>query len=525
MTPTRPPKKLLPPFLLTWAVLFGGAIRLYAAWKAGFPMVDGGMFVSMARDLQANHYLLPVFTSYNHLQIPYAYPPLGFYLLAGFNDLFHISLASLLVWLPASLSILTIPAVYLLAKALLGSDSRAGLAAAIYALTPMAFEWELQGGGLTRSLGAVFALLAVYFAIRMFREKTPGLLAATLLAGTLTVYSHPEWALQAAVACLLAWLVWGRNKWGALSALAVGGGVLALSAPWWAVVAARSGLGTFLLAAGTPQGRLFFWLPLLSMDFASAANVLAAGLAILGLFACLKEKEYFLPAWLAASFLADPRGAGHVVPVLLALLSAAALGGMVLPWLGTPQSGDRPADWTRTLSRPLVQACLGYLFLAMWIGSFTSATSLSGLNVLPAADRQALEWVRLNTPPGSRFVALAWRDSPWVSPLPEWFPALSGRASLTTVQGREWLAGKQNLTPWIEDFEAVQACLYRDAACLEAWSAEQGQPFDYVYLSMLSSLGDPDSVRVSPLFLSLSQSKDYLLVYDTPAVEIFEHSK
>jgi hypothetical protein len=151
---------------------------------------------------------------------------LDLYLLAGINDLFNISLLSLIRWLPAILSSLTIPAFALLAHRLLGTGSRAALATLIYALTPQAFEWQLMGGGITRALGALFAILVIYFAIRMFQEKNIKMLASTILMGTLTIYSHPEWALQAATAGLLVWWFFGRNKADTFRALAAAVGIL-----------------------------------------------------------------------------------------------------------------------------------------------------------------------------------------------------------------------------------------------------------------------------------------------------------
>jgi hypothetical protein len=67
--------------------LFGTLIRFAPTIMTGFPINDGGTFYAMIEDLKANHFLLPAFTSYNYLNIPYAYPPLSFYV-GGFISLF-----------------------------------------------------------------------------------------------------------------------------------------------------------------------------------------------------------------------------------------------------------------------------------------------------------------------------------------------------------------------------------------------------------------------------------------------------
>ena len=67
-----------PTLLLFVALLFGAIVRFYPAISNGFPLNDGGMFYTMVQDLKANGYALPQFTTYNHADIPFTYPPFGF---------------------------------------------------------------------------------------------------------------------------------------------------------------------------------------------------------------------------------------------------------------------------------------------------------------------------------------------------------------------------------------------------------------------------------------------------------------
>ncbi|MBK8419302.1 hypothetical protein [Candidatus Villigracilis saccharophilus] len=110
------------------ALLFGSIVRFYPGLQAGFPLNDGGMFLSMIRDLRASHYSLPALTSYNNLNIPYAYPPFGFYFARLVSDLFNFSEITLLRWLPPTINTLSILAFYMLASLLLGSRRRAVVA-------------------------------------------------------------------------------------------------------------------------------------------------------------------------------------------------------------------------------------------------------------------------------------------------------------------------------------------------------------------------------------------------------------
>ncbi|HUM27554.1 MAG TPA: hypothetical protein PKN81_15060, partial [Anaerolineales bacterium] len=129
-------------FFLLLAVVFGLAVRLYPILKTDFPLVDGGMFYTMVNDLRAEGFSLPLVTSYNQADIPFAYPPLGFYLAGLINLLTGISVLNILRWLPFLISMLNIPLFYFMAERLIESKPKAALAALIFALTPSAYWWN-----------------------------------------------------------------------------------------------------------------------------------------------------------------------------------------------------------------------------------------------------------------------------------------------------------------------------------------------------------------------------------------------
>ena len=124
-------------FFLTLIALL---IRLLPVLTNDFPLNDGGLFYSMIRDLQENRFVLPFFTSYNHAQLPYAYPPLAFYLAGFISSLFQIPPLDIIRFLPPIVSVFSIPLFYLLAKRLTRDPLQALFAVLLFAFTPMAFE-------------------------------------------------------------------------------------------------------------------------------------------------------------------------------------------------------------------------------------------------------------------------------------------------------------------------------------------------------------------------------------------------
>ena len=504
-------------FFLILTAIFGIGVRVFPLLRNDFPLVDGGMFYNMILDLQANHYLLPAYTTYNLLQIPYAYPPLAFYLSGLINTLTHLPLLELIRWLPFVGNLLVLPVVYLFARQLLRSPSSAALVTFMYAMMPNTYWWQITGGGLTRSLGAFFGFLTVYCALRMFQEKRTAWLLGTLATGTLVILSHPEWALQAAVGAALMGLFWGRNRTGLLHALLVFLGTIMLTAPWWLTVMLQHGAGTFLYASQSTVSRLLFWTPLLTLSFTSEYVTFLAVFAIIGIFLALARHEYFLPVWVLAGLFVDPRGGIPFTLLPFSILAAGVVIELVAPYF-LRLCGREVDEWWQSLELPLGKAFIGFLIIFCFVNAYTVSNTIS-FHALTTQERLALTWVATETDPRDSFLVLSGETNPLHSALLEWFPALTGRHSLTTVQGSEWLSGKQHYQVRLKLFSQAQTCLYAGTDCLSGLVKAYGEPIDIIVLSQEDGIIPVES---TPLDQSLRDSSEFKLVYMNEEVHIFE---
>ncbi|HZP26833.1 MAG TPA: 6-pyruvoyl-tetrahydropterin synthase-related protein [Dehalococcoidia bacterium] len=323
------PERLLAPAGLLLALLLGAGVRLAHVLPSDFPLNDGGMFFAMVRDLQYNDFRLPAYTSYNSFDIPYAYPPLPFYI-AGFLDrMTPLGLLTILRFLPLVYSVLTIGAFYLLAKRLLKSSLAVSAATITFALLPRAFKWEIVGGGLTRSLGFLLAVLFLHQLWLALQEgKKQHIALAGLLLG-LTALSHPEmlWfaCYSAAIFALVGWRSWSSVR--RLTIMAALG--LAVASPWLVAVLLEHGSGPLLAAARTGDG---IWLPwerndLITLGFTEEPYLpLFGALGFIGLVVCIAERNFLLPAWLVLIFVFDPRKSDTLAMVPLAIMVSLALG-------------------------------------------------------------------------------------------------------------------------------------------------------------------------------------------------------
>jgi hypothetical protein len=160
-SPTKHNTRLFTLITLAAICLLGGFVRFVHVINLDFPLNDGGPFYLMMQELQEASYTLPIFTAYNQMDIPFSYPPLGFYLGAGIGDLLKVDLLDVLRLLPAFISTLTIPAFFNFSQRIFKDDQQVLAATFGFAFLPTSFDWLIVGGGLTRALGYLFAILTL----------------------------------------------------------------------------------------------------------------------------------------------------------------------------------------------------------------------------------------------------------------------------------------------------------------------------------------------------------------------------
>lgn len=465
---------------LLWAIiLLGIFLRFLPALQTDFPINDGGMFLSMIRDLRASGFILPAITSYNYSNIPFAYPPLGFYVAVMISGLFPVSELDLLRWLPAIVSASIVPGFYWLSLQFFEDKNKSMIATVVVALMPGTFGWLVMGGGLSRSFGILFFVLAVGNVLRLFRDRYQPSRWFAILFCALAVLSHPEVGFQTAGICFLIWLIHGRNRFGIKYAILVSLGTALVSAPWWLSVVVYHGFSPFASAMQTGIHETLIASLFNSFFSLKGGLPFVPVVVLLGLYLTLRKREYLLFGWIFLPFFLDPRNAPAIADYGYILLSGEVLYFLWEKFNQAYVEDMRKKNLALSPSAPYFIA-LPFVALGVYFLWITFSTSMEFFHIsLQEPDREVMEWVRTNTPDNSRFLLLTSRGqvNPMVDSFQEWFPALAERHSQNTLQGMEWTLGSQFYDSLLLLID-LQSC--RDVVCLRDWALENDIQLDYI---------------------------------------------
>ncbi len=376
-----------------------------------------------------------------------------------------------------------------------------------YALMPGAYGWLVAGGGLTRGLGLLFAILAAGLVSR--RDDRPSFVipvVAGVLLG-LSALSHPQAAVFGVVACVvLSWRTPVR-PWLVQLGLAAGAAAVVLL-PWLLWVSATHGLAA-VVAAGNRLEPAVGLIRMVNFRFSGALFMDVIGVVgVVGLVACIWRREFRIPALLAATYLAGAGGGEFLATVPWALL--AGIGFAVLAEVAAASLAGAPHALARMLAFGLLGAAL-FLALIGSVGSFVDRSSK--LHPMPADRISAMEWLSTGTPEGT--VILVPTDEVWgYDDVSEWLPAFAHRHSLGTVQGSEWL-GSDGFEAQLANHEQVLDCAHQTVACYSDIDSDA-----WIFVPKGEVAGPFSASDCCPALRETLEDAGYEIVYDEAGATI-----
>jgi hypothetical protein len=382
------------------------------------------------------------------------------------------------------------------------------------------FDWTIMGGGVTRALAFLFSLLSLHYFYRLFKTGVLLYLFPSAIFLSLAILSHPETGFHAAVSVPVFWFFLARSKKGLLQGGAIVILTLLLTAPWWGSVVARHGFTPFFSALSTAEqnGNAFF--DLVNLEITDELGTASISIfSLVGAFFYLARKKYFIPVWILVSFVAAPRSARIFIAPSIAILAGFALL-LLIQWLDSKRGFTASESESTSFMTSILSKMLLAIMFFQWFSSAAKVLKPFSTIRMSLCDRAAFAWIKSFTPEESRFVVLTnyfWSGDP----VSEWFPTLTGRISIGTVQGTEWLGGGRFLEA-VKGARELQDCNDQTPKCVENWSLEYQQDFDYLYIRQLKI---KDSMELVPYQSALAEllkhDPSYSLVFDSDSVAIF----
>jgi len=478
------------------ALMAGGAIlRIVHLFSIPFnaPFHLGGLFYEFSRQIIQNHFAMPETIPYYSLGgIPFAYPPLSFYLQAIVMKLFSPPLFVTVNLLPPLIAVFTLPAFYWMIKAQTDDNRLRAAALFAFALMPSAFVNQIEGAGLAEACGTLVLLFYLGWLFRFEKNPRP---APALWAGLflgLCVLSSPGSAYGGVIISVLFFFKllgqdlkrrsFKSSAWLLLTGLT---GLL-VSAPYWLTIIRHHEFGGFTTAFLTQQDAtallnqiryMVTFKPADMITFVSDEGIygfLFDWLVFAGLIWAVLNKQAFQVVIFFAVWLI-PREGSWLVAIPAAWLAASGIVHLVWPLLQKAFSANG-ANNRPPLAPGLLALILVLLIVAGAVNTLHDLQNQPELKIsTPATEtlRQDRQMI-----PTDAHVLIAGNGA-----LREWAPALLEREVLNCEFGLEWQPDELKLVYLIND--ALDA---NDLAT--AMAVVRGYSGD----TRLWLIGDPDQV-------------------------------
>jgi hypothetical protein len=397
------------------------------------PLSNAGLYLTMSDALVAHHFALPWRVPwYARGGVPFAYPPLAFYVMAFFTHTLDVPRMRYLEIAPPLFTAGTAIPLYLFYRDLLGSGRQA-LMGVVVSCTGQSFLYMyVLADGSVRAFAAFWMPWSLFLGWRTLQRGSVrlGFLASICLAATLA--SHLENGFFAFMSLGL-FALFHRFSWPRVTRAAiVAAGGIVLSAPWWLLVLHRFGTAVFVSALGShenPSSTNTLSATGLLVSFIAAFIRLLISMsgdwwlylfAFVGLVVAQRYTRRLLIVWLVASLLLLPHGDRHWAVVM----GAAAPVGIdaVVLW----------AARSRARARRLLRRAVPAILLAIGIAhvGWYMASQPPGLT---ADDLRVTDWLRVHTSPTARvFVTQPYEREG------EWYPYLTHRVPSIPLWGTEF---------------------------------------------------------------------------------------
>ena len=460
----------LEPWLATVIILAGAVVRLAHLPFSISDTRSGGLFLAFAREIADSSYLLPEdIPHYTDGGLPFAYPPLSFYLEAmlayGAGIPEHVVVNAL----PPSIAVVSLLSFHVLTRVMrLRSDIRL-ISLFVFAVSWAAFEHQIEAGGLAEAAGTLTLIwLATAFAglkksphtISHWHILTGAALGLCIMASPGSAYAS---ILLAAIFSTYH-LANTRNFRPVITVAIVS---LLVSFPYWVPVLLNHGPGVITTSLAGQHERS--WLlgsltQLLSFSVLwSPTQAFAARVAVAaGMAHEILKRRWWIGIWLVIC-LFTPREGSWMASIPGSILAGIGIVWLAHMWLDyLLRTGRRLVAIT-----PVVLALVSLVVLGVSAAGYKVHQEATSGSRTPEGFREALAASTTLLPADAKVLTLVESE--------DWSPLWIQRTVLNMPYGAEWQPRE------LATIEAFQAEM-RDCENLQCVNSVADTHFDYAEL-------------------------------------------
>jgi hypothetical protein len=505
-------KKLLMSLLLIF--LFALTLRAFpylAGWPITLPLNGGGLYYQFSINILEQGMSYPwTIDYYTANGLPFAYPPLMFFLSAILSKYTPLSLYQLHIISPPIISALAIFPTYFLFSQI-ESEKVSIIAAAITAVSPFIILPTVAGEGFIEATAILLVPLAGAIILICYNKEN---LLYAIIAGFIsgvTILATPGGALGLAILGLLIsireLISTNIDKIVIIKTACIAILTLAVSSIWWGTVIHRYGLSTLLNGLSSKTDLLISLQQIAGFSIFSQESFVFYGFAFIGLLICYLTDRYFLLSWIILYRLMGE--INYLVVIPGALISAIVLVEFIWPSIKTLFKNEEAV-----LSASKLNYISVVLIVVLLIHSGGHALSAVSSDYTGDQDARANDMSVIRSsqdlPPDAKIAVIDPVRSWW---LMDWAPAISKHTVVNTPYGSEWTGEIDKLQQLSTDLNNI-----RDYQDLRGIMLDEEYPsFNYIYI---------DRDRIGEwIFQELSKSEKITVVYENEGAAILRISK
>jgi hypothetical protein len=496
-------KRILFPITITACI----PLLFISAIKNVEPLNFAGLYTLMAEEVANANFHLPMQVEYYIPgDMPFAYPPLGIYVMAAFLKA-GVPAWTYLRFAPPVFSLLAMIPLFLLMRRLTKSELAGVVTVLLAAGAPLLFYMQTESGGVVRGLAFCLGLTAVYFFDRMLESFRVGKM---ILAGVffgLTILTHFGYSFYFAF-WLTAWTLSQPQKrnWTGL----VGMGLVSLFVilPWLIVIIERYGFSVLTSAFQSHNTTNFLTF------FQHPENILTAlrnnlnsqftqswllAMVICGLILLLINKKFTLPLLFGMLVIFNSQGERFIILISSMIIGSGAVYAYRLTAANKFASG---MSWIK----PAANLILLSLLILYYRQSF-----ITFMNEQPLINQDmedAGQYLTNNSPAHATFLPLFSSDNQ----SDEWLPFLSQRHIAYPRWGYEWIGNTREHL--LEEEELLGCIRLQSKDCLGDWFDETNTHPDFLIIT----------TDLEQLIGDLQNSPEWTNVYSNERYCIWEHN-